>query len=325
MRERSAVRRVLVTRLRFLGDVVLSTPLLEHLREQCPDASIEYLVDARFAPLLEGLPTLDVIHRLAPEAGWQETLRLTRRLRRPRIDWWFDLFTNPRSCILAAMAAPRRGVGSPRGLRSRVYAHRRGRPEGDPSAIRHHLDKLTPLLGSCELRPPRLVVNEADRVECARRLDLTGAERPILLNPGSTWPDKSWPAGQWPLLVQRLRAAAAGPVWLLTPPGEEEAAQCIAEAAGIRCLPVLALRPLLALLERARLYIGNDGGVMHCAVALQIPTVALFGPTEPAIWFPYEGWGPYRVLRAPAQKLSELAVTEVADAAAALLSEVSAR
>lgn len=324
MSSRAQVRRVLLTRLRFLGDVVLSTPLLSHLRERLPDASIEYLVDARFADVLQGHPSVDRLHRLSPGAGLGETLELLRTLRRPRIDWWIDLFTNPRSCVLAALASPRAGVGSARGLRSRVYGHRRPRPAGEPNAIEHHLDKLMPLLGPCESRRTQLQVGNADR-EALHALIGPWEGSPLLLNPGSTWPDKAWPADRWSPLVERLRESNSNPIWMLSPPGEERHAASLAAAAGVRCLPLLPLRPLLALLERSRLYIGNDGGVMHCAVALGTPTLTLFGPTDPQIWFPYEDWGPYRVLRGEQGVLERLTLDEVADAAHQLLAEMHAR
>jgi ADP-heptose:LPS heptosyltransferase len=71
----------------------------------------------------------------------------------------------------------------------------------------------------------------------------------------------------------------------------------------VQALPVLDLRALLGVVASASLYVGNDGGIMHCAVALKVPTVAIMGPTEDDVWFPYARWGPYRVVRGRSQPL----------------------
>lgn len=326
-------QRIVLTRLRFLGDVVLTTPLIAALRERFPAASLEYLVEEPFDEILHEHPQLDAVHVLAKGASPTEMFRLAERLRKPRVDWWIDLLTNPRSCMLALLARPRVGVGSDRGLRARVYAHRRRRPPGHPSAIVHHLDKLVPLVGEAPRPvPTSLHVCEARRLAARRKWELDPAAAPTLIHPGSTWPDKAWPQERWVELARLLEASATGPLWMLTPPGEEELATRLAERAGIRRLPVLRLGELLPLLAQARLLIGNDGGVIHCAVALSTPTLALFGPTDPAIWFPYEEWGPYRVLHddrphpsgdPKGSRLTGIDVGRVAATATALLSNTA--
>ena len=318
-----APRRILVTRLRFLGDIVLSLPLLSHLRERFPQASLEYLVERRFAPVLERHPALDRLHLLPDGASVRQMLGMLPQLRRPRIDWWIDLLTNPRSCVLALLAQPRVGVGSARGLRSRVYRHRRVRPGGDPSALHHHLDKLVPLCGELPLRLPELVL------AAKPKLPFAAPAHGVLLHPGSTWPDKAWPREAWIELCARLGQAGIGPLCFVRPPGEDALIEELCARCGLPATPQLDLAELLALVAACRLYIGNDGGVLHCAVALRRPTLGLFGPTDPDIWFPYARFGPYRVLRGsdggpaalagePHARLRDLDAATVCEAARAL-------
>ncbi len=84
-----------------------------------------------------------------------------------------------------------------------------------------------------------------------------------------------------------------GPIWILSAPGQEAMSERIVRQALASCrvVPPLPLRPLLALIASARAYLGNDGGVLHCAVGLSTPTVGIFGPTEREIWFPHEEFG----------------------------------
>jgi heptosyltransferase III len=108
---------------------------------------------------------------------------------------------------------------------------------------------------------------------------------PAVLHPGSGGRKKCWPAEHFSELAARL----GGPVLLLQGPADEAA--CAAAMAGLPPVPVaraagLPLSQAAALLARCRLYVGNDSGVSHLAAALGVPTVAVFGPTDPAVWAP---------------------------------------
>ena len=81
-------------------------------------------------------------------------------------------------------------------------------------------------------------------------------------------------------------------------PGEEGIAREVAHRAGgnVSILPLQPLRSLAGVLTGCLAVVANDGGVLHMAVALGRPTVGIFGPTEPDIWFPYNGRGPYALV-----------------------------
>jgi len=296
---RTSVRRILVTRLRYLGDVVLSTPLLGTLRDSYPKARIEYLTFASYAPVLAHHPWVDQVHALPDDAGVLETLRMAAKLRRAKFDWWLDLFGNPRSALLCALARPRHSVGPARGIRSRFFGYRRPAPEHSPSAIVHHLDKAAPLVGRARPRPVHLEVTPGE-LEAIRRQfpDLNGPQ-PLLLHPGATWPSKAWPDSKWSALIDALTREQLGPIWILSAPGQEALSERVVRQASASCrvVPPLPVRPLLALIASARAYLGNDGGVLHCAVGLSTPTVGIFGPTEPEIWFPHQEFGGCRLVQ----------------------------
>jgi heptosyltransferase-2 len=166
-----------------------------------------------------------------------------------------------------------------------------------PSAVAHHLHKLRPLLGEVEERRVSITVSDEEREEARRRFPWEPGAEPLLLHPGSTWPSKAWPEAKWSALIDRLAASGLGVPWILSSPGDEDRSRRIARSAAspVQVLEALPLRPLLALIAEARAYIGNDGGILHCAVALGTPTVGIFGPTEPEIWFPHEAWGDARL------------------------------
>ena len=287
--------RFLVTRLRFLGDIVLCTPLLAALREARPQARIEFLGMVPHVDVLREHPAVDALHVLPPGASVADMIRMGVGLRARRYDAVFDLFGNPRSALLTRLTGAPLRVGPDRGVRARLYTHRRGRPAGDRSAVRHHLDKLVPLLGRApEPRPTSLHVSESERARLSEGLDLP--ERVRVVHPGSTWPDKAWPEDRWPTLVRALTERDGAPVVVIDPPSQRGLAARVAGTTGARPLEVLDVRSVMALLAHADLYVGNDGGILHAAIALGVPSVGLLGPTEPDIWFPYEHLGPYRVI-----------------------------
>lgn len=305
---RAEVERVLVTRLRWLGDVVMSTPMLDALREALPGASIEYLTYSSFAPPLEGHPALDRLHTIEANAGVRETLATARRLRRPCFDWCFDTMGNPRSLVLVLLIRPRHSVAPYRGLRSRLYEHSVRHEHGERSAVRHQLDSLTPLLGYTEERPPTIYVAAEARESAARRFGLEPGAPLALFHPGATDSQRAWPLERWLQLVSELQRYRGDiPIRVISQPGWEDWAEKIVSycSGDVLALPVLELSPLLALLANASLYVGNDGGILHCAVALRIPTVGMMGPTEDDVWFPYARWGPYRVVRGPSTMRSK--------------------
>jgi ADP-heptose:LPS heptosyltransferase len=116
-------------------------------------------------------------------------------------------------------------------------------------------------------------------------------ERPVedvvYLHPGVGAPWKRWPAARFAALAERL-VDRGYPVALVEGPADEEAVRAM-QSLTAHPLPVLRETPLPALAEtiaHARLYIGNDSGVTHLAAAAGVPTVALFGPTDPTSWAP---------------------------------------
>lgn len=335
------LRSVLVARLRYLGDIIMSTVVPAALRLGDPELEIGFLCERAGAPLLAGHPDLDRVHVLASRRGGRDAaarrgvdaaavdpgrgaFALIRDLRRCRYDLAVDLFFNPRSAWLLRAGVSGRRIGGARGVRRRLYTHPVTPPSAAeapdfraaaPGGLGEHLGRLAPLVHAptglgfsdwfartrpCGL-PPRLSAPElTPRARAALDdLGLSGAAPETLLVPGATWPSKAWPAGRWGRLAADLERTGRGPVVAIAPPdGPPRAAADLTVADLDRggWLPPLPLADVLSVLAASRRVVAIDGGLMHAAVALGRPTVALFGPTDPEIWFPYAGFGPFRVL-----------------------------
>ncbi|HOX26544.1 MAG TPA: glycosyltransferase family 9 protein [Candidatus Krumholzibacteria bacterium] len=374
------VRRVLVTRLRYLGDIAMATVVPAALRRGDPGLELGFLCEAAYAPLLTGQPDLTRVHALGarrrgPDAAARRaghdggetgraggTLAMVRELRDARYDLAVDLFFNPRSAWLLRLAGiPARIGGATSASRRWLYTHRATappiaeRPRFHAAAgggLGEHLGRLGPLRHGDgrpfldwfeDMVPPGTAAPRVARPPLGPRLRamLAGlGARPggyLLLAPAATWPAKEWPAEHWRTLAALL-ADAGRIVVVLSPPGGPGRWAPLAAAIPGGCGGLLAPLPLadaLAVVGAARALVSVDGGVMHAAVAMGIPTVALFGPTDPAIWFPYGELGPYRVLAIrphchPCDRhscdrfvcLPDLAPARVFDAVAAIVADV---
>lgn len=292
--------RILVTRLRYLGDVVLTTPVLDTLRSCYPDAELYYLTERHYAPVLLGRPGLAGV--IGAERGAAGSLRAIREIRRLRPSAAIDLFYNPRSAAIIRLAGVPVRVGGGRRGRRRLYTHLFSPPPGTRSAVMHHLSALSVIGCDAPADPmPSITLGREEIDEGARAIErMTGsaAARCVAVHPGGTWPSKRWPEESFAGLAALIRRSAGAAVLLVTGPGEEGITGRIAAAAGpgVRAAPVMPIRKIAGVLAASQAVVANDGGVMHLAVALGRPTVGIFGPTEPDIWFPYEGRGPYRLV-----------------------------
>jgi ADP-heptose:LPS heptosyltransferase len=305
--------RILLVRLRLIGDVVFTTPIIRALRRRHPRAHLAYLVEPHAAPIVAGHPCLDeVIVAEAPDARGRALadLRLMRRLRRDRFDLVLDLHGGPRAALLArATGAPRR-IGYAVAGRSWMYTDRVARPR--ELRARHSVENQWDLLGPLGFGPPD---RERDATEMRvlphaaatgdAKLHAAGlapnAGPLIVVHVSAGNPFRRWPAAAFETLAASL--AARDPrrrVLLLSGPSERDAARAIGAraraalgGAGGRIVDdvELDLRELRAVLQNAALFVGGDSGPLHVAGTSPVPIVGLYGPTLPARSAP---WRPAR-------------------------------
>jgi ADP-heptose:LPS heptosyltransferase len=299
MRKLDAGGRLLVTRLRYIGDVVLTLPLLRALRDAFPKAELHYLAEAPAIEVLLHHPDVDRLW--TQRHGLRDGLRTAMELRAQRFAASIDLFSNPRSAFLVRASGVPVRIGERRRVRRHLYTHARALSPGR-SALQQHLDAGALLGASNQVtRAPRIHLSPEERARGRERVDGGRTVQPlVVVHLAATQPEKEWPLELAQAFVKRL-VENDHAVLLTTAPQRREPSAAVAQREPrARRLPELPFRELLAVLAAADAVVGVDGGIVHCSVALQRPTLALFGPTDAAVWFPYEAFGPYRVLREPA-------------------------
>jgi len=273
----------------FLGDVVLTTPLLRVLAQR--HGAVDIVTTPAAAPLLETHPAVRAVipyDKRGADAGVSGLLALARRLRGAQYEVAYLPHQSLRSALLARFAGIPRRVGYATGWPF-FYTESRPRP-----AEGHEVDRLLALADAADAdRRPTLSVTAADQAAAARVLEGAGIrEGFVVLAPGSIWATKRWPG--FAPLAARLAATGDGIVVI---GGREDRAlgeEIVRAVAGASPAPrsavlnacgEVSLRESAALIGRAGVLVTNDSAPLHLAQAMGTPTVALFGPTVPAFGF----------------------------------------
>jgi ADP-heptose:LPS heptosyltransferase len=298
--------KVLLIRLRLIGDVVFTTPVVRALQRALPDAHLTYLVERESAPVVEGNPHLDeviVIPRSRGLGRLREDARLAWRLRRRRFDVVIDMHGGPRSSWLTwATGAPQRiGYAIP----GREWMYTRSIPRARELRPRHSVLNQWDLLHAVDGWSGGLPDPAHDAVEMAAslpaeqrvdaRLAACGVGKQhelIVVHVSAGNPFRRWPEEAFVRLVAGLAAPAARRLILSSGPSDRTAADRIAERARERLGASGAARvldfgdfnlpELRALVARSSLFVGGDTGPLHIASTTATPIVGIFGPTLPA-------------------------------------------
>jgi len=281
-----APRRVLVIQLRRLGDVVLSTPLVEDLHAAFPDATIDFLVGAHAAPLLDGLPNLH--ERIVYDPAHAGSMR--RLVRARAYDWIIDVQSNPRTALLTLLSGAPVRVGWRVTGWGRAYTHRLARAGRPPEYVVRERQRLLELVGvPVSPRAARLCVSTAERRAAESALRTLGAPEgtprvAMVLSAGES--AKEWSPERFAEVAAALEAEGTMPVLLPAPGDEAKVAGFRAHTAAGIIADARALRPCMALMASCSVVLSADTGPAHMAMALGVPTVTIYGPRPPVLWNP---------------------------------------
>jgi heptosyltransferase III len=302
------VRRVLVVKLRYHGDVLLSSPVFSVLKAHAPHVEVDALVYSDTAEMLSQHPAISRVHtinRLWKKLGLFEQAaaewRLLRNLRQRHYDLVIHLTEHPRGAWLARLTGARWAVAPQVGGRGywwvNAFTHLYSSPRGGRRhAVELNLDALRRigLYPAVDLRALTLVAGTTaeSRIADLLRENNVATGHFIHIHPASRWTFKCWPAECMAKLVDELEMAGRRVVITAAPTGDE---RIMVERILARCQsrPVslsgqLSLKEMAALSARADLFIGVDSAPMHIAAAMGTPVVALFGPSGEKEWGPWQ-------------------------------------
>lgn len=287
-------RRILVIKLRYLGDVLLSTPVVSSLRAAFPEAYLSMLVNPGTEAMIAHNPHLDEALMVERSASPLRQIRFALALRRRRFDLVIDLTDGDRAAILSRITGARTRVGFNReGLwRGGLYTHIVPVAQQPIPIIRQQLMALDllgiPVVDSMPLLRTQ-PNDEAAAEEALARIGIEAGGSFVTVHPGARYWFKSWPAERFAGLIDYVQGKLGMKVVLLGGDQDREIERAILGQVGISggsLVGRLEVTELAALMRRAALYVGNDNGAMHIAAAVGTPVVGLFGPSDPRVWGP---------------------------------------
>ncbi|MCU0250178.1 MAG: glycosyltransferase family 9 protein [Vicinamibacterales bacterium] len=280
-------RSVLIVRLGALGDLVHAMPAVAALRAAWPEAIIDWLVDGRYAALLELVPGVNRIVVIGGRTG-RPVRSVIRDLRRARYDLAIDFQGLLKSAALARFAGARETAGFAAGqLReplAGVFYTRRIPADDSGHVVRKNLSLVEALgAGVREVAAPLKVTASAVPGQVRQLLRIEADARFAVINPGAGWPNKQWPAGRYGAIAAHLRARHELPSIVTWGPREQALAGEVAAASdgAAKVAPSTSIADLVELVRAAAVFIAGDTGPMQLAAAVGTPVVGLFGPTNP--------------------------------------------
>jgi heptosyltransferase-2 len=285
MSERTAPRSILVVRLSSLGDVVLTTPVFACLRRAYPESRVAVLVKAAYVDVFQGNPHVDEVLVFESRGFWG----WLKEIRARRFSLYLDLHDTFRSRLWGFFSnADRRARYDKQAWeRRRLVWFKRPALSLKNRVTDRYLDALRTLNIPVTESRPRLHISAARRLspEWERRL---GPGLFLGIAPGALHATKRWPAPRFAEAADRLarlmqdREKQAVKILLFGAKSDEPTARevlCFLRGPAVSLVGETSVQELMLLIQRCSLFLTNDSGAMHVASALEVPTVAVFGPT----------------------------------------------
>ena len=293
----SRVRRVLVVRLRSIGDTVLSTPCLIALKRFLPHAEVDILLEDWVAPLLDGFPDVDDVLTVSPSIG--SRLALAQQLRLRKYDVVFNLHGGTTATLLTFASGGRHRVG----YKNYQYAFLHNNLIGPPSEYWgrprvHSVEQQLAMLGSVGVPvdaglQTTLAVTDASTLslesKVVEKFAGSGLARSFaLVHPAAAFATKQWPVANFGETIRFLKSKGIDSVAVASR-NERSLLGDLQVAAGIpvRTFDNLTLPEITALASKADLFVGNDSGIAHIAAAVGTPCVVIFGSSNRDHWYPW--------------------------------------
>jgi heptosyltransferase-2 len=308
--DKSTIHRILIRATNWIGDVVMTMPALEAVRHNFPASTIHVLARPWVVPLFENHWAVDHVIRLNKDKGYPqdivEILRVAKTIRQHQFDLAI-LFQNAfEAALLAYLGRIKHRVGYNTDGRRILLTHAVIRNEDvlKKHQVEYYLEILRAMDWVAPTAEPRIFVSEKDRHSVDARLRAMGMNQGdslLGLSPGAVYgPAKRWPVdrfaaiGDWAVARWGMKALVVG--------SRAEAELCrdltrTMNRQAVDLCGTTTLGEVMALIERCRFFVCNDSGLMHMAAALNVPTVAVFGSTDPVATGPRGKYA--RIVRHP--------------------------
>jgi lipopolysaccharide heptosyltransferase II len=289
-----SVDRILIVRLRSIGDTVLSTPTFSALRRFLPQAKIDFLLEDWVAPVLSNLDGVDEI--ITTGKTFSSRISAVTKLRSKKYDVAINLHGGPTSTLLMRASGAKIRIGYSYYRYSNLHTHLLDSASGFWNTEKtHSAEQQLALIGAfgvpVEDRPESTLGRDplAEQAIAARLEKRTiAADSIALIHPGAAFDTKRWASEKFVRLALELESRGLVPVFVGSM-AEADLVDGIVSRAGSKSVgwSDLSLPEVTALARKSRIFIGNDSGIAHIAAAAGTRVAVIFGSSNRAHWSPW--------------------------------------
>lgn len=288
--------KILIVQPSRIGDVIFSMPVAAALRKQFPNAWIGWFVDERCAPILQGSPDIDeVIIFDRQKYSFNSVKNLYKYLHAKNIDLSIDLHGLFKSSLMVLLAGAKFRIASSstNGMRefSWLFSKEIKAEKENAHCIERHL-AATDFLGCQKAKPEYNIMvgdTENKKIESLFKEKNINLDKPVVaVHPGGGWISRRWFPERFAVLINKLSSELGAQIILVGGKeggaGEKGLNEIIIAAAKCKVIDLtdaLSLKELCALFKHCSVFVANEAGPMHIATAMNVPAVALLGPTNP--------------------------------------------
>ncbi len=292
----SKVRRVLVVRLRSIGDTVLATPSLIALKRFLPDAQIDILLEDWVAPLLDGFDSVDNVLSVGKASA--ERMKMAWQIRRNKYDVVFNLHGGTTGTFFTFASGSKHRVGYSKYQCSFLYNHLiSSSADFWRQKVTHSAEQQLALLGfvgvPVEDRPKsRLAITDLALNSVNKRLEQSTIRNPqsgfALFHPVAAFATKIWAVENFARTAEFLSEKGIQTVAIAARNETAILERLVAESnVPVTTFNGLSLQEITAVAAHAELFVGNDSGIAHIAAAVNTPSVVIFGSSNRDHWRPW--------------------------------------
>ena len=288
MRIDDKIKKILCIKPRGIGDIVLSTIILDNLKSYFPDVKIDYLTETFAKDAVEDNPA---VNNVLTMERTEFPLKVAWKIRKEKYNLILDLWSNPRSAQITFLSGVKYRVGY--NYRGRRYAYNilATSERGAHHSAEHNLELLNAIEVPIVSKKISYYLKEENFIFGKEFIkhNFSDDETIIGIIPSGGWQSKRCDASKWVDICSAISAKMKAKFLILWGPGDEKDANYLKNHLEDKCIlsPETTVKQMAGLIKNCNVVIANDSGPMHISAALNVPTLGLFGPTNPL------GHGPY--------------------------------
>ncbi len=296
IKNKEHIRKILLIKLKGIGDVVLSTVVLNNLQKDFPDASIDFLTEPPSKTALEYIPAIRDILLFDKKEPFN-SMKLIWRVMKRQYDLVIDMYSNPRTALVTYLSGARYRAGFP--YRGREYAYNLKGPvdRGTHHAAQLHLELLREIGLTADDATLHFGISPNDSIFADAFFSETFADnKPVIaLSPSGGWESKKCDVSKFVEIGNALVDKYRCKLLVVWGPSDLNDAQdiCAGISTDVVLAPQSSIREMAALMKKCKFVVANDSGPMHIATAVQVPVLSLHGPTNPKLQGPFGGMHEY--------------------------------